>query len=95
MDIVILNHQTRTVYTNLPKKMHKGELKHQMYLRNPEASHYTIMPLKAGMTTEIPMTTAIVARENGMMWVDICGDLNSYAVEFYGPEVSINIHPHE
>jgi len=71
LKVVILDHYSRTIYTNVTDKEF---LEVELQLRNSEAMHYNRMSFKCGSTLEIPETYTFVTRTNGVYWVDIVGD---------------------
>ena len=74
MKIVIIDHYSRTVYSNLQGKQAAQTLSIELQLRNSEARDYIRMPLTASSKMEIPETIAHVTRFNNTYWIDILGD---------------------
>jgi len=76
--IVIIDHYSQVIYTNCIGKQAAQFVTHELNLRGGTGTKYMRMPLTAGMRSEIPDTTTLVARFNNTYWIDIVGDIINF-----------------
>jgi hypothetical protein len=79
MTVIIIDHNSKIVYHS--GLLNSDALVHEMRMRfASDAVHYERRLLRDGnVPVNLPETTALISRENNLIWVDIVGDRENFS----------------